>query len=218
MQQQQPMLLSKWLLWFNLRDQAKFVHTLTLILIVYPTLYVLLLAVINECVLGIDNCDHVCTDTLEAFTCSCNFGYLLDSDGHSCTLDCGGRLTAVSGSFQTPGWPNAYPSENFRCEWIVDVPGAGAIEFTIDQSAFGINGNPSSSCSSDSIQFFNGATGNARSLGKICGLPGFYGGVLPVMTTTTSTGRVVFTGTDRSRPASRVGVKVNYVAGGQPLN
>lgn len=177
-----------------------------------------LLAVIDECALGIHNCEQVCNDTRDSFECSCNSGYMLESDGHSCTIECGGRLTAVSGSFQTPGWPHGYPLENFQCEWIIDVAGAGSIEFTIDTSAFGINGNPSSSCSNDNIQFFDGSGGSASSLRKICGLASFYSGGLPFITTTSPIVKVVFTGTDLSRPHSRIGVKVDYIAGGQPLH
>lgn len=117
---------------------------------------------------------------------------------------CGGLLTSPSGSFQTPGWPVSYPSEDFECEWIVDVPINGyAIEFTIDSSAYGINGRPP--CRYDNIKFFDGIDSNAASLHKLCKFknPG------PIKTST-SEAKVVFTGTSRSRNANRVGVRVTY--------
>ena len=151
----------------------------------------------------------MCTNTDGSYVCSCNDGYFLQDDGHSCR--CGGRLTAASGSFQTEGWPNSYPRRNFQCEWFIQLPNSRAtIEFTIDESAFGINGRPP--CTRDHIEFFDGTTTNAASLEKICGLPHFYeSDTLPIITTTSSSARVVFTGSDRPRSSSRVGVKVDYL-------
>ena len=121
--------------------------------------------------------------------------------------DCGGRLTTASGSFHTPGWPDNYPQENFQCEWIIELPSsASIIEFTVDDSAFGVNGR--APCTKD-IQFFDGTTSNADSLLKLCNLPRNYD--FQPITTTSSRARVVFTGSINSRrPASRVGVKVDY--------
>ena len=120
-------------------------------------------------------------------------------------------MTAASGSFQTEGWPNSYTRRNFQCEWFIQLPDtSAAIEFTIDESAFGINGRPP--CTTDHIEFFDGTSTNAASLEKICGLPHFYeSDTLPIITTTSSRARVVFTGSDRTRSATRVGVKVDYV-------
>ena len=169
---------------------------------------------IDECSDGSDNCDQTCTNTDGSFTCSCGSGFTLDADGHSCTADpigplCGGLLTAASGSFQTPDWPTSYPFENFQCEWFIELPNSAAtIEFTIDDSAFGIKGRPP--CTTNHIEFFDGTGNSAPSLNKICGVLRFYDDNLPVVTTSSSLARVVFTGTDESRQASRVGVKVDY--------
>ena len=139
----------------------------------------------------------------------------MQPDGHSC--QCGDRLIAASGSFQTEGWPNSYRQEDFQCEWIINLPNnAATIQFTIDDSAFGINGR--SPCGRDHIQFFDGSGGNADILEKICGLAKFYSGGLPVLTTTTSEARVVFTGSRVVRPSSRVGVRVHYITIPSPGN
>ena len=118
-------------------------------------------------------------------------------------------MTAASGSFQTPGWPNNYPQENFQCEWIVELPNTAAIiEFTVDDTAFGINGQDP--CTNDHIQFFDGTASNANSYLKLCGIRRNYD--FEPITTTSSQARVVFTGSvNPNRPASRVGVKVHYI-------
>lgn len=167
---------------------------------------------INECTNGQHNCDQGCVDTEESFYCTCNDGFRLASNGHTCVTECGGTFTTASGTFQTPGYPSSYPQEDLECEWIIDIPDSGAtIEFTVDNSPFGINGRPT--CTSDHIEFFDGTDSSASSLRKLCGLAQFYGNFNSErrITTTTPEAKVVFTGTeDSSRPSDRVGVKVTY--------
>ena len=167
---------------------------------------------IDECAsTGSSGCDQVCTNTNGSYTCGCNNGYMLQPDGHSCR--CGDILTAASGSFHTEGWPRAYRPGNFQCEWTIQLPNNDAtIQFTMNQTVFGINGNPSALCPTDYIQFFDGTSSNSNSLDKICGVLSHYGGTLPVISTTSSSARVVFTGSNLRRPLSRVGVKVDYVS------
>ena len=162
---------------------------------------------IDECSEGTSNCDHICINTNGSYTCDCDSGHFLQPDGHTC--QCGGIYTVESGNFQTPGWPTSYPRENFQCEWFIELPNSAAtIEFTIDDSAFGIKGQPP--CSTDNIEFFDGNSNTADSLNKICGRLNSYD-VLPITTTTSSIARVVFTGSDSNRPSNRVGVKVDYI-------
>ena len=166
---------------------------------------------VDECAEGTDNCQQVCTNTHGSFRCSCNTGLSLQSDGHSC--QCGSRFTAASGSFQTPHWPSRYPQQDFQCEWIIQLSTDEAtIEFTIDQSDYGINGRPP--CSDDHIEFFDGTARNSASLEKICGSRSMYENHFPpAITTSSSEARVLFTGSQNSnRPSSRVGVKVDYRA------
>ena len=39
---------------------------------------------IDECTLEIDSCEHSCVNTNGSYTCTCNEGYELDTDGLSC--------------------------------------------------------------------------------------------------------------------------------------
>ena len=39
----------------------------------------------NECSTSNGGCDHICTDTVVSFGCSCNTGYSLTVDGLNCT-------------------------------------------------------------------------------------------------------------------------------------
>ena len=39
---------------------------------------------IDECANNTDNCIQTCTNTEGSFTCGCNDGYILDSDGTTC--------------------------------------------------------------------------------------------------------------------------------------
>ena len=78
------------------------------------------------------------------------------------------------------------------------------IEFSIDESNYGINGRHP--CSTDSIEFFDGLDRNANLLNKLCAFmnPG------PIQTTSPRA-LVVFTSTENhNRPTSRVGVRVMY--------
>ena len=38
----------------------------------------------DECTVGDDFCDQTCTNTVGSYTCGCNHGYVLNSNGYSC--------------------------------------------------------------------------------------------------------------------------------------
>ena len=39
---------------------------------------------INECDLGTSGCTQVCNNTIGSYICSCNAGYILGVDNHTC--------------------------------------------------------------------------------------------------------------------------------------
>ena len=40
---------------------------------------------VNECLSGIGGCEHICTNTVGNFSCSCKIGYSLDSNLMNCS-------------------------------------------------------------------------------------------------------------------------------------
>ena len=47
---------------------------------------------VNECEVDNGGCDHVCTDTVRSYECSCEIGHSLDADDRGCT---GNSILAV---------------------------------------------------------------------------------------------------------------------------
>ena len=165
---------------------------------------------INECVTPDQECEQSCINNPGSYSCGCWDGYRLDSNGKTCSIDCGSELSSTSGSFQTPGWPDHYPQVDFICEWTISVPNASAIRFEVDSSAYGINGRPP--CPRDHIEFFDGLESDSQSLGRFCKLK-----VPEPITVTTGAARIVFEGQRNPyRPVSRKGVKVDYTVTVEP--
>ena len=48
------------------------------------SLYTFIYPDIDECSAGTDDCTQTCTNTVGSFTCGCNSGYVLETDGFTC--------------------------------------------------------------------------------------------------------------------------------------
>ena len=123
----------------------------------------------NECELDLHNCEQECIDLPTQFVCSCYNGYALQRNGVHCFPYCSEVFTSEVGSFNTPSWPDYYPSD-FGCEWIVDLSAtlentSYIIVFRVDASAYGMEED----CNEEYIEFFDGLSVNASSLGRFCG-------------------------------------------------
>ena len=159
---------------------------------------------INECAIPDQECEQSCINTRGSYYCDCWDGYRLDSNGKTCSINnCGNdsELSNTSGSFQTPGWPDHYPQVDFICEWTINVPNTSTITFTIDSSAYGINGRDL--CPRDHIEFHSE---NLKMRKRFCGWE-----LRDSVIVTTGAARIVFEGQRNPyRPVSRKGVKVDY--------
>ena len=160
----------------------------------------------DECALELDQCEQECIDTATGHVCSCHNGYHLDYDAYSCLPYCKEMFSSENGSFQTPGWPEYYPSKNFRCQWLIDVENDSyAIQLITDDSAYGIRGGDP--CRTDYLAFYDGPTSAAPSLGRHCSL-----NPPPPKVSTSHQAMVVFQASSRAHPPNRVGARVSYEA------
>ncbi|XP_039223810.1 mannan-binding lectin serine protease 2 isoform X1 [Crotalus tigris] len=66
-------------------------------------------------------CDHHCHNYLGGFYCSCPIGYLLHRDKKTCKAHCPNKvLTARTGEFSSPNYPNPYPKIS-ECSYSIRV-------------------------------------------------------------------------------------------------
>ncbi|XP_056142014.1 complement C1s subcomponent [Lampris incognitus] len=77
----------------------------------------------NECNEDPDNgCTQFCHNFIGGYRCSCNFGYQLDTDGHTCTVSCTEDLSGLKeGVISIPSLPGAAYAENSHCLYILSV-------------------------------------------------------------------------------------------------
>ncbi|XP_009460082.1 PREDICTED: complement C1r subcomponent [Nipponia nippon] len=64
-------------------------------------------------------CQHFCHNYVGGYFCSCRTGYRLQSDHHSCKVECSSELfTEASGYLSSPEYPQPYP-EDLRCNYSI---------------------------------------------------------------------------------------------------
>ena len=113
---------------------------------------------------------------------------------------CGGVLTASSGSFQTQNWPSTYPV-NVDCQWTITLPNSNRhVELTFE-TPFGIAGSLPN-CEKDHLRIYDDRAGTVH--GPYC-----YFTLPPRLTLSSNEARVVFHAGPSHNP-SRVGFKANY--------
>ncbi|XP_056146256.1 bone morphogenetic protein 1-like [Lampris incognitus] len=110
-------------------------------------------------------CEQRCLNTLGSYKCACDPGYELAPDRHSCeTAACGGFITKLNGSLNTPGWPKEYPP-NKNCVWQLVAPIQYRITLLFD--IFETEGNDV--CKYDYVEVRSGLSSDSRLHGKFCG-------------------------------------------------
>ena len=161
---------------------------------------------INECTADSHECDQFCVNTEGSYNCTCRDDNVLDSNGRTCSISCGGRLTELSGSFHTPGWPGSYPFLDFRCVWVIDIDNQTDtfINIVFDEK-YGIHGRDP--CPTDYVEVIDGVGEGEHSLGKFC----FVGAPEPILTSSEKA-TVVFQASSFRRRPSRVGASISYTA------
>ncbi|KAK3105916.1 hypothetical protein FSP39_008473 [Pinctada imbricata] len=82
------------------------------------------------------------------------------------TAGCGAIFTEDSGSFISPGYPNAYV-DNLRCNYTIATDPQRFVVLEFDSLIFAIEGG--ANCPYDYVQAFPGNDSSGRSLGKFCG-------------------------------------------------
>lgn len=158
----------------------------------------------NECLLDNGGCGSNvgCVNTEGSFSCTrCSEGLYMDADG-TCTDQCGGLLTADSGTLQSPGWPDFYPV-NTSCEWRIDLADSSqAIQLTFDR-VFGLAGR--SPCPRDSVEIFDDRSDS--SLGRFC-----FKRRPSTVTTSGDVARIVFRSSAALHFHTRRGFRITYRA------
>ena len=115
---------------------------------------------------------------------------------------CGGTLTATSGSFQTPNWPETYPV-NVDCEWTITLPESSKrVQITIG-SGFGIAGRLPD-CVKDKLTVYDSSDGTQY--GPFCH---FAVPLIPLMSSNKA--RIVFNAGPAHNP-SRHGFFATYTS------
>ena len=83
------------------------------------------------------------------------------------SLTCGGIISAASGTFQTPNWPETYPN-NLDCEWRIQLPESNkVVEISCEEGPFGIAGFLPA-CDKDFLKFYNGHSKQDTEYGPFC--------------------------------------------------
>ena len=113
---------------------------------------------------------------------------------------CGGLMTGESGSIESPDYPNFYFS-NMNCEWKIRVSEGSLIVLYI--AAIDIEVLANGRCQFDYLEFFDGETDGAHSLGRFCNNDGSKN----MITSTTNKLFIRFT-TDAT--VNHGGFKLNY--------
>ncbi|CAH0558861.1 unnamed protein product [Brassicogethes aeneus] len=120
----------------------------------------------DECAAG-DNggCQHECRNTLGSYICTCHNGYTLHENGRDCKEGgCKYEISSPFGTLGSPNYPDLYPQRR-DCVWhFIATPGQrirlAFIKFEVESHQ---------ECSYDHVDFYDGGSPEAHSLGRFCG-------------------------------------------------
>ncbi|XP_027537201.1 complement C1r subcomponent [Neopelma chrysocephalum] len=109
-------------------------------------------------------CQHFCHNYVGGYFCSCRTGYQLQSDHHSCQVECSSELfTEASGYLSSPEYPQPYP-EDLRCNYSIRLQKGLSITLTFLEP-FEIDEHQQVHCPYDQLKI----QARGREIGEFCG-------------------------------------------------
>uniref|UniRef100_A0A8C4WGV4 Complement C1r n=1 Tax=Gopherus evgoodei TaxID=1825980 RepID=A0A8C4WGV4_9SAUR len=109
-------------------------------------------------------CQHLCHNYVGGYICSCRPGYQLQSDQHSCRVECSSELfTETSGYLSSPEYPLPYPAE-LRCNYSIRLDRGLAITLKFLEP-FDIDDHQQVHCPYDQLKI----QAHGREIGEFCG-------------------------------------------------
>ncbi|XP_077999583.1 tolloid-like protein 1 [Glandiceps talaboti] len=120
---------------------------------------------VDECENNNGGCEHICTNIIGSYNCTCRNGFMLHENGHSCKESgCTHLIKDVKGEITSPNWPSNYPKRKM-CTWhIIGAPGHRVSlkfdEFDLEQHQ---------ECTYDHVIVYDGSSTDDPILGRYCG-------------------------------------------------
>ncbi|XP_069721936.1 complement C1r subcomponent [Phaenicophaeus curvirostris] len=109
-------------------------------------------------------CQHFCHNYVGGYFCSCRTGYRLQTDHHSCKVECSSELfTEASGYLSSPEYPQPYP-EDLRCNYSIRLQ-KGLSIFLKFLEPFEIDEHQQVRCPYDQLKI----QVRGREIGEFCG-------------------------------------------------
>ncbi|KAF2981686.1 hypothetical protein EK904_001149, partial [Melospiza melodia maxima] len=109
-------------------------------------------------------CQHFCHNYVGGYFCSCRIGYQLQSDQHSCKVECSSELfTEASGYLSSPEYPQPYP-ESLRCNYSIRLQEGLSIALRFLEP-FEIDDHQQVHCPYDQLKI----QARGREIGEFCG-------------------------------------------------
>ncbi|XP_071478891.1 bone morphogenetic protein 1 homolog [Diadema antillarum] len=120
---------------------------------------------VDECEDSNGNCQHICTNTLGSYTCSCQNGFTLHENQHDCKESgCRREIQSTSGIITSPNYPDNYPKRK-ECTWHISAAPGHKIVLTF--SEFDLEQHQE--CAYDRLVVYDGETDEEQVLGRFCG-------------------------------------------------
>ena len=93
---------------------------------------------IDECNMHIHNCEHLCVNIIGSFNCSCQDGFILQSDGHTCE---GNDQNLYVNCIYNVVAANRSCNENNSCEQLCALSLASSTEICSCKSGYVLDSN-----------------------------------------------------------------------------